>query len=58
MQLHNLNVTIQSTDPSHPIGRLVQDYANKHYNTGFYHGLITGTVIATIIAYIGMRRQR
>lgn len=56
MQPQNLNVTIQSTDPSHPIGRLVQDYANKHYNTGFYHGFLVGTIVVAVIVGVTKRR--
>ncbi len=33
---------ITSVDKTKPLGYLIQDYANMHYNNGFYCGFMLG----------------
>lgn len=48
----NQNIVIRSTNTNHPLGCLVQDYANRHYNAGFYHGLMTGSAIGIFVTIV------
>ena len=36
---------IRSTDPNNAMGRLVQDYADRSYKTGFIRGVCLGVIL-------------
>jgi hypothetical protein len=38
-------IRINSTDPNNAIGRLVQDYADRSYKTGFIRGVCLGVIL-------------
>ena len=38
-------VYIRSTDTTQPLGRLVQDYAERYYTTGFIEGACLGVCV-------------
>ena len=43
---------IQSVDTTSPVGKLIQEYADKSYSAGLVHGLALGLSIGILVSVI------
>ncbi len=48
MKMNDSPPQIVSTDPSNPVGKMVEEYANRKWYDGFYSGLQVGMISVTI----------